>query len=92
MTDVTEFALFSKKVYLSSILDLFNEEIISYNISLSPNFYQVNDMLDKTFSRFQSQKELSCIQTKDGNIEWNITSIALRKKGYCKACHVKEIA
>lgn len=35
-------------------LDLFNGEIISYNISRSPNMEQVYDMLDKAFARFDS--------------------------------------
>ena len=31
---VTEFSLFETKLYLSLIIDLFNGEIVSYNISL----------------------------------------------------------
>ena len=49
VTDVTEFSVCNEKVYLSPILDLFNNEIISYSISLSPNFYQTREMLDKLF-------------------------------------------
>ena len=49
-TDVTEFATTKgEKVYLSPILDMFNGEIVSYNISLHPNFNQTLDMLDKAF-------------------------------------------
>ncbi len=48
-TDVTEFSLFGKKLYLSPILDMFNGEIISYNISERPHLGQVMDMLDKAF-------------------------------------------
>lgn len=32
-TDVTEFSLFGEKIYLSPILDMYNSEIISYNIN-----------------------------------------------------------
>lgn len=49
-TDVTEFNLNGQKIYLSPILDGYNGEIISYNISKSPNLEQVNDMLDKAFN------------------------------------------
>ena len=35
-TDVTEFSVCNEKVYLSPILDLFNNEIISYSISSLP--------------------------------------------------------
>ena len=46
-TDVTEFSVCTEKVYLSPILDLYNNEIISYSISLSPNFAQTKEMLNK---------------------------------------------
>ena len=49
VTDVTEFTIKDKKVYLSPILDLYNGEIISYNITYHPTFRLVLDMLDKTF-------------------------------------------
>ena len=45
-TDVTEFAVCDEKVYLSSILDMYNNEIISYSISTSPNFNQTREMLN----------------------------------------------
>ena len=46
-TDVTEFAVCDEKVYLSPILDMYNNEIVSYSISLSPNFNQTREMLNK---------------------------------------------
>lgn len=47
-TDVTEFKLHSgKKVYLSPILDGFNEEIIAYDVSISPTLHQTFNMLNK---------------------------------------------
>ena len=45
-TDVTEFAVCDEKVYLSPILDMYNNEIVSYSISTSPNFYQTREMLN----------------------------------------------
>ena len=51
-TDVTEFAIpaSSQKLYLSPVLDGFNSEIISFNLSTSPNLIQVKDMLEQTFT------------------------------------------
>jgi len=49
-TDVTQFSITSGKLYLSPIQDLFNGEILSYNISERPVYYQVDDMLSKAFS------------------------------------------
>ena len=50
-TDITEFSLFGRKLYLSPVLDMFNGEIISYSISERPHLNQVMDMLDKAFKR-----------------------------------------
>lgn len=47
VTDVTEFKLHDKKLYLSTLQDLYNGEIISYEISERPNFYLVSNMLNK---------------------------------------------
>lgn len=49
VTDVTEFAVGNEKVYLSPILDLYNGEIIAYDLSLHPTFSQTMRMLDKVF-------------------------------------------
>lgn len=49
-TDITEFHLFGRKVYLSPILDMFNSEIIAYEISERPVLKQVLNMLDKALA------------------------------------------
>ena len=51
VTDVTEFAVCNEKVYLSPVLDLYNREIVSYNISKSPNFWQTREMLKSLFEK-----------------------------------------
>lgn len=50
-TDVTQFKVCNEKVYLSPVMDLYNREIISYSISLSPNLQQIRDMLDGLFTK-----------------------------------------
>ena len=57
-TDVTQINIGNTKLYLSPILDMFNGEIISYNISKSPNLEQVYDMLDKAFSKYDNLEGL----------------------------------
>lgn len=59
VTDVTQINIDPVKLYLSPILDMFNGEIISYNISRNPNLEQIYDMLDKAFTRFDSLDGLS---------------------------------
>ena len=53
-TDVSQFSLPWGKCYISPILDMNTNEIISYNLSLSPNMEQIKDMLKKAFERFPS--------------------------------------
>ena len=57
-TDVSQFTLPWGKCYLSPILDMNTNEIISYNLSLSPNMEQIKDMLHKAFAHFPSVKGL----------------------------------
>ncbi len=58
VTDVTEFALFGQKIYLSPIVDLYNGEVISYNISNRPIFAQITDMLKKAFLKIPDNTNL----------------------------------
>ena len=50
-TDITQFKVCNEKVYLSPIMDLYNREIISYSISLSPNLEQIREMLKGLFDK-----------------------------------------
>ena len=49
VTDVTEFSLFGKKLYLSPILDLHSSYLVSYTISEHPTLSMVTSMLEKAF-------------------------------------------
>ena len=51
VTDVTQFNLFGTKLYLSPILDLHDQSLISWNLSESPNYAQTVDMLEKAFKK-----------------------------------------
>jgi len=50
MTDVTEFKVKDKKLYLSPVMDLFYQEIISYQLSERPKFKQIMTMLQKNIT------------------------------------------
>lgn len=47
VTDVTEFKVGEQKVYLSPVIDLFNQEVVSYEVSKSVRLSLVTDMLKK---------------------------------------------
>ncbi|MCI5772928.1 MAG: IS3 family transposase, partial [Erysipelotrichaceae bacterium] len=57
-TDVSEFHISAGKLYLSPILDLHNREIVSFNISASPNFDQTKDMLKQAFDKYDNLRDL----------------------------------
>lgn len=53
-TDITEFNLRGKKLYLSPIIDGCGRDIVAYNISRHPNLKQVMSMLDDAFKTNQA--------------------------------------
>lgn len=57
-TDVSKFHIAAGKLYLSPILDLHNREIVSFNISTTPNFEQTKDMLNKAFEKYDNLNNL----------------------------------
>ena len=75
-TDVSQFKFSWGKCYLSQILDMNTNEIISYDLSLSPNMDQINRMLDKAFERFPAVSGL--IMHSDQG--WQYQHYAFRKR------------
>lgn len=57
-TDVSQFNFTWGKCYLSPILDMNTNEIISYDLSTSPNLQQISKMLNKAFDKFPSVRGL----------------------------------
>lgn len=49
-TDVTEFKIAAGKLYLSPIIDMYNREIVAYEISYAPNLNMVVKMLEGLFA------------------------------------------
>ena len=76
VTDVTEFkAKDGNKVYLSPILDLFNNEIVSYTLSYSPNWAQVEKMLKLAVKRLNKTSG-SILYSNQG---WQYQMVAYRQ-------------
>ncbi len=80
-TDITEFALFGKKLYLSPILDMYNGEIISYNISERPHLGQVMDMLDKAFVKIPDNTDLVLHSDQGWQYQHKMYQHRLKEKG-----------
>ncbi|MBT2523769.1 IS3 family transposase [Arthrobacter sp. ISL-28] len=53
VTDVTEFNVGDRKLYLSPVMDLFDRQIIAHSISTSPNLALTNDSLREALTFLQ---------------------------------------
>ena len=58
VTDVTEFSLFGQKIYLSPVLDLYSQDIVSYSINSRPNFSLVMEMLEQAVQKIPNDTNL----------------------------------
>ena len=80
-TDVTEFSLFGRKSYLSPIIDLYNGEIISYNITYRPTLDLVIDMVDSAFGKIQNNTNLVLHSDQGWHYQHSNYRLRLKKKG-----------
>ena len=81
VTDLTEFSLFGKKLYLSPIMDLYNREIISYNIAEHPTFYQTMKMLEDAIKDLPDAPELILHSDQGWQYQMKRYQYRLREKG-----------
>ena len=80
-TDITEFNVSGKKLYLSPIIDLFNQEIISYELTERPMFNQVTMMLKKAFKRIPDNINLILHSDQGWQYQMKQYQFLLKEKG-----------
>jgi transposase InsO family protein len=80
-TDITEFSLFGTKLYLSPVIDLYNREIISYDISERPTFRQVMNMLEKAFGCIPDNSNLILHSDQGWQYKMERFQLRLSRKG-----------
>lgn len=80
-TDITEFNVSGNKLYLSPIIDLFNGEIISYELSQRPVFNQVLNMLKKAFKKIPDNTNLTLHSDQGWQYQMTQYQYLLKKKG-----------
>jgi transposase InsO family protein len=80
-TDVTEFNVSGNKLYLSPIIDLFNQEIVSYEIKERPVFGQVKTMLDKAFKKLPKTANLTLHSDQGWQYQMKHYQCMLKRKG-----------
>jgi putative transposase len=80
-TDITEFNVSGKKLYLSPIIDLFNQEIISYELTERPVFNQVAMMLKKAFKKIPNNTNLTLHSDQGWQYQMRQYQYLLKQKG-----------
>ena len=74
VTDITEFKISGRKIYFSPILDLYNQEIISYTIFEKPEIFSVIQMLDEACKKVSAKNII--LHTDNG---WQYKTYLFRK-------------
>jgi putative transposase len=80
-TDITEFNVSGQKLYLSPIIDLFNQEIISYELTERPVFNQVAMMLKKAFKKIPNNTNLTLHSDQGWQYQMKQYQYLLKEKG-----------
>jgi transposase InsO family protein len=81
VTDVTEFNIKGERVYLSPILDLYNQEIVSYEIADRPQISSVMQMLKSAFKRLKNEDRPVLHSDQGWQYQMGLYQQALRKQG-----------
>jgi len=89
-TDVTEFNVLGNKLYLSPIIDLYNGEIISYDLSERPIFTQVVNMLKKSFRKIKNTENIILHSDQGWQYQMKAYQMLLKEKGIVQSMSRKE--
>lgn len=81
VTDVTEFAVAGRKLYLSPILDLFNSEIICYQMNTRPNYRLVGEMVEGAFKKHKNLEGLVMHSDQGWHYQMKPYQRTLKQKG-----------
>ena len=85
VTDVTEFSLFGEKLYLSPILNLHSNDLVSYTISDRPVLSMVTTMLNEALQKFRTEQTSFSIPIRAGSTNTNNTNRCSVRKASGKA-------
>jgi putative transposase len=80
-TDITEFSIHGTKRYLSPIIDLYNGEVISYNISRRPTLDLVMSMVDSALAKIPGKTSLILHSDQGWHYQHSTYQLRLKQKG-----------
>ncbi len=85
VTDVTQFNIKGERIYLSPILDLYNGEIITYEIAQRPQISSVMQMLKSAFKRLKNEDKLILHSDQGWQYQMALYQEALREQGIAQS-------
>lgn len=89
LTDITEFAIPSGKVYLSPMIDCFDGFVVSWRLSINPKAELVNSMLDTAISKLEA-KQAPIVHTDRGcHYRWPGWIERMKKAGLTRSMSKK---
>ncbi len=80
-TDVTQMKIKNRKLFLSPILDMFNGEIVSYDISSIPNMRMIQTMLKRAFRKNNDLSGLILHSDQGWQYQQKIYQTILKERG-----------
>ena len=92
VTDVTEFKVGGTKLYLSPVVDLYNDEVVAYSISRSPNMKMVLEMLAGLEGRLDGEGAPLLHSDMGWQYQMPAYRLALERMGSSSPCPAKETA
>ena len=92
VTDVTEFNVAGEKLYLSPLVELYNGEIVAYELKSRPALSLVTNTISNAYKELKMMRRQSCIAIKAGNTKTLGTKKCYEVEGCHKVCLAKEVA
>ena len=89
LTDITEFAIPSGKVYLSPIVDCFDGLLVNWNISTSPDALLVNSMLDDAAKLLSVEAKPIIHSDRGAHYRWPGWIDRMEKNGFIRSMSKK---
>lgn len=91
-TDITQFNCQFGKCYLSPIIDMFVGDIVSYDLSMSPNMKQTMNMLNTAITKYDDLKGLILHSDQGWQYQQKFINLLLKNMALFNQCQGKVIA
>lgn len=81
VTDVTEFKINGERLFLSPVIDLFNQEVVAYSLGKSPNLALIEEMTNKALARLDGEERPLIHSDQGWHYQHHIYRNVIKNKG-----------